>query len=263
MPLGGDACWRRHRDDPAPLLSPAVGLADGYSQAMSDSSTLGLNDLFGLIGGGLTRTIGQFQRGVTDLLRSVENFNRSMEELHAIATRVNGLLDTVEEPVRMAIPQLTRTIQVADRLVSQIADPIEKVAPGIDRLADTLASPVLTTLPNELASFMATIGDVATRLAPLAQIAEQAGGLFGLRGLLGPRTTPAPPAPTPADAARTTPSETATTAEPKAAARKNAPARKPAAKKAPARQPATKKSAATAATRSSAARSTRRSPASK
>jgi len=200
---------------------------------MTDASGPGLNDLLGLLTGGLTKSVGQFQRGVSDLLRSVENFNRSMEQLQEIAGRVNGLLDAVEEPVRLAIPQLTRTIQVADRLVSQIADPIEKVAPGIDRLADTLSSPVLTTFPADLGAFVSTLGDVAARLAPLAQIAEQAGGLFGMRGLFGgtrPSTPPAPPAAAPA-----APEQAAKVAAKKSPAKKS-PAKKAAAKKSAAKK---------------------------
>lgn len=203
---------------------------------MTDTFGPGLNDLLGMLTGGLTKSVGQFQRGVSDLLRSVENFNRSMEQLQEIAGRINGLLDAVEEPVRLAIPQLTRTIQVADRLVTSIAEPIEKVAPGIDRLADTLSSPVLTTLPADLGAFVATLGDVAARLAPLAQIAEQAGGLFGMRSLFGgtrPATT-APPAPPVAEPA-------AKKAPAKKAPAKKAPAKKAPAKKAPAKKAASKK----------------------
>jgi hypothetical protein len=62
------------------------------------------------------------------------------------------------------------------------------VIPGLNRLAETLNSPALMSLPTDLAEFMKVINDLSRRLSPLSQIAEQAGGLFGLR--VPPRPDP-------------------------------------------------------------------------
>jgi ABC-type transporter Mla subunit MlaD len=200
------------------------------------TSVPGLNELLGLIGtnplAGLGRTFDQLRRGVGDLVHTIENINATMTELNRIATRVNNLIDTVEEP-------------------------IQRVAPGLASLADTLSSPALTKMPDELSRFIGVIGDVANKLQPLGQLAEAAGGMFGLRNLagsfLGGATTPnpanVPPAPAKIQAAVTTttadrpadrrpvakqsPAKKSPTS--KAPAKKSA-ARKPVAKKAPAKQ---------------------------
>ena len=79
---------------------------------MAQNNPPGISDLLGLFGGkpfsAITKSIGQFQRGVSDFLSAVENFNKTMEQMHAMADRVNGLLDTVEEPIKALVPQITR-----------------------------------------------------------------------------------------------------------------------------------------------------------
>ena len=92
---------------------------------MADNSTPGLADLMGLFGNSnplssISKSIAQFQRGVTQFLDSVEKFNETMEELNGVARRVNSLLDTVEEPIKAFVPQITRTIKTADALVDQL-----------------------------------------------------------------------------------------------------------------------------------------------
>ena len=79
----------------------------------------------------ITKSIGQFQRGVSDFLSAVENFNKTMEQLHGVAERVNGLLDTVEEPIRAFVPQVTKVVNAADAMVEQLSGPIDRVAPGL------------------------------------------------------------------------------------------------------------------------------------
>jgi ABC-type transporter Mla subunit MlaD len=193
---------------------------------MTQTTPPGFGDLLGLFGGvnplaAITKSISQFQRGVSDLLSAVENFNNTMVQLNGVATRINGLLDTVEGPVKAFVPQLTRTINAADALVEQLSGPIDKVAPGLAKLAEVLSSPSLTSLPNDLGEFMGVLSDLARRLQPLGQMAEAAGGMFGLRPLAamfgGAPTPAAQPAPT-------------------AAATKTAPVKKPAAKKSAAKK---------------------------
>src|SRR4051812_33712861 len=136
---------------------------------MTDAPTSGmpgLGDLFALFGaqnvvGGVTRTIDQFKRGVNDLLASVETFNATMESLNGVATRINGLLDEVEEPIRAFLPQVTRSLQATDAIISQLSGPIERVAPGIARLADTLENPVFATMPADIGTFLDVLGDLS------------------------------------------------------------------------------------------------------
>ena len=220
---------------------------------MADNTSPGLGDLLALFGGsnpfaGISKSIAQFQRGVQQFLDSVEKFNDTMDQLNGVAQRVNGLLDTVEEPIRAFVPQVTRTIRTTDAMVEQLRGPIEKVAPGLARLADTLSSPVVTALPRDLAEFMETLSDLAHRLQPLGQLAESAGSMFGLRPLASFRSGGAShqaPAPPPAAEA------------PKQAVAEKAVAKKPVAKKAVATKAVAKKAAANKAAPKKGTRSAR------
>ena len=215
---------------------------------MAQNTPPGISDLLGLFGGvnpfgAVTKSIGQFQRGVSDFLSAVENFNKTMEQLHGMANRVNSLLDTVEEPIRAFVPQVTRTIKAADAMVEQLTGPIDRVAPGLSRLADVLSAPALISMPNDLSEFMGVLSDLARRLQPLGMMAESAGSMFGLRplaGLLGGSPQP-PPEPKPALAPTPPEAAPAKTPPAKKAASKKAPAKKAAAKKAPAKKAPAKK----------------------
>ena len=220
---------------------------------MAQNTPPGISDLLGLFGGvnpfgAVTKSIGQFQRGVSDFLSAVENFNKTMEQMHGMANRINSLLDTVEEPIRAFVPQLTRTIKAADSMVEQLTGPIDRVAPGLSRLADVLSAPALMSMPNDLSEFMGVLSDLARRLQPLGMMAESAGSMFGLRplaGLLGGNSQATPPAPKPAPkpASMATPPDA--TPVKKAAAKKavanRAVAKRPPAKKAPAKKAPAKK----------------------
>lgn len=188
--------------------------SSGSGSGAGGSGLPGLGDVFAMFGAsnvfnGVGKTIEQFKRGVTDFLVAVETFNETMQTLNGVATRVSALLDEVEEPVRAFMPQMTRSIKAADTMINQISGPIEKVAPGLSRLADTLSSPVFASMPDDIARFLETIGDVARRLQPLSQMAESAGSMFGLRSLgdalrNGGRPTPEPAPPAPAPGATAT-----------------------------------------------------------
>ena len=208
-----------------------------YRCAMAENSAPGLGDLLALFGGAnpfasIGKTIDQFKRGVNDFLTGVETFNATMESINGVTVRINRLLDDVEEPIQALMPQLTRSIKTADAVFSQLSVPVEKITPGLLRLADMLSSPGLINLPREIAGFVETLGDLATRLQPLTQMAESAGSLFGLRPLsvLRGGSTKAQPTQAPA-------------AEPAPAAKKD-PAKKPAATKAPAKRAPAKKTSA-------------------
>jgi ABC-type transporter Mla subunit MlaD len=195
------------------------------------------------------RSFDQLRRGADELFKGLENFNRTMENLNATAERVNDLLNEFEEPARMVMPQVLRTVSLAEDLANRMSGPIDQVVPGLIRLADTLSSPVLAELPTDLGAFIDAINDLVRRLSPLGQLADSATGLFGLRLPGMPRLSePAlpPVSETPAKApAKSSPPRRATgkgkaPAKRKAAAKHKAPAKRKAAAK---RKPAAKRSA--------------------
>lgn len=101
------------------------------------------------------------RRSVEALLSVLENLAGTLDNLNRTTGRVNALLDDIEEPLRRVMPQLGTALGA-----------------------------------------VATLGDAATqlaeigrRLSPLAALADNAGGLFGLR--------PSRAASTPSDDAQT------------------------------------------------------------
>jgi hypothetical protein len=154
-----------------------------------------INMLAAPIAGGF-RTLEQMRRGVEEVFRAVDNVNRTMENLNEAAMRINALLAEIEEPVRAMMPQITRTVKRAEEMTSLMEGPVRATAPKIERIAETLGSPGFTTLPNQ-------IGELMQRLGPLAQLAENAGGLFGAFRMPGAARPAAPTStPAPATAAR-------------------------------------------------------------
>ena len=231
---------------------------------MPDDRPDPLADLFTLFASplsGTVRSIEQFRRGVDEFLKGVENFNRTMQNLNETTERINSLLIDVEQPIRAAIPQVTRTVKAADDMMQVVSGPAMAVAPGLARLADTLSTPAFAQLPHQIGTFSDVLDEVSRRLAPLTQLAESAGGLFGFR-IPGSRpmvATPRSPEPEPEPephvepeppTAKKAPATQRTTKN--AAARnqpaKKAPARTSTAKKAPARKSTAKKASARTST---------------
>jgi hypothetical protein len=141
-------------------------------------------DMISLVAGPIAaviRSFDQLRKGAEELMRGLENFNATMTTLNETATRVNGLLNEFEEPVRAMLPQIRRTVNAAESVSTRLSGPVDDVIPGLKRLAETLNSPVLTSLPVDLGEFMNVINDLSRRLGPLGQFAEQAGKMFGLR----------------------------------------------------------------------------------
>lgn len=214
------------------------------------------------------RSFEQLRKGSDELLRGVENFNTTMENLNDTIARVNRILNEFEEPLKAIMPQITRTVKMAEDLSNRLAGPVDQVAPGLSRLADTLNSPMMTSIPTDLGEFMAVINELGRRMTPLAQLAEQAGGMFGLRlpGFPGrgagsaPATTPAAattavPAAEPAAASAspsssrsTPPRRTGTAAKASSPAPAKRATKKRAAKKTTSKRSPAKKSAAKKAT---------------
>jgi hypothetical protein len=252
---------------------------------MPDDRPDPLADLFTLLASplsGTVRSIEQFRKGVDEFLRGVENFNRTMENLNEATERINSLLIEVEQPIRAAIPQVTRTVRAADEMMQAVSGPAMAVAPGLNRLAETLSTPAFAQLPAQIGTFSDVLGEVSRRLGPLTQLAESAGGLFGGFRIPGSRpsaqtasvtteprvtvpessVTPAPPAAGTGDATspatttavrttavRTTPKKTLE----KTPARKTTAAKKTTAKKAAAKKTTAKKAAAKKTTAKKAA----------
>ena len=216
---------------------------------MPDARPDPLADLFTLFAtplSGTVRSIEQFRKGVDEFLKGVENFNRTMENLNETTERINALLIDVEQPIRAAIPQVTRTVKAADDMMQVVSGPAMAVAPGLNRLAETLSTPAFAQLPNQIGAFSDVLGEVSKRLGPLTQLAESAGGLFGGFRIPGgrPPVAPSPAAVEPEPERQPAAIRTVTTQARKAQAKK-APAKRTPAKKAPAKKRPAKKSAAT------------------
>lgn len=208
---------------------------------MPDERSDPLADLFSLFAAplsGTVRSIEQFRRGVDEFLKGVENFNRTMENLNETTERINSLIADVEQPLRAAIPQVTRTVKAADEMMQVISGPAKAVAPGLNRLAETLSTPAFAQLPAQISNFSDVLDEVARRLAPLTHLAESAGGLFG--GFRIPGSRPPTPASEPSPRSTTGPEP----AVQPTARSTTAVTRKPPPKKSPAKKSAAKKSAA-------------------
>lgn len=220
---------------------------------MPDDRTDPLADLFTLFASplsGTVRSIEQFRKGVDEFLRGVENFNRTMENLNETSERINALLADVEQPLRAAIPQVTRTVKAADEMMQVVSGPAMAVAPGLNRLAETLATPAFAQLPNQIGAFSDVLAEVSKRLGPLTLLAESAGGLFGSFRIPGNRpASPASPAsatphPEPEATGSAAPTRTATTSAAKRSAAKKSTAKKTTAKKSTAKKSTARKSTA-------------------
>jgi hypothetical protein len=212
-------------------------MADDRSDPLTDMFTLFAAPMAGTI-----RSVEQFRKGVDEFLAGVENFNRTMENLNETSERINVLLSEVEEPIRAAVPQVTRTVKAADQVMQAVSGPALAVAPGLNKLAETLASPAFEQLPNQIGQFSEVLTEISKRLGPLTQLAESAGGLFGgirLPGAPAPRPAAAPD-PTPVVRVSTTKRPVAEKTSVKKATAKKATVKKATPKASAKRKPAKK-----------------------
>ena len=86
------------------------------------SSPRPVRELISLVAGPIAaviRSFDQLRRGSDELIKGLENFNRTMQNLNATAERVNGLLNEFEEPARAILPQVTRTVNLAEDLATR------------------------------------------------------------------------------------------------------------------------------------------------
>src|SRR3954466_5380950 len=157
-------------------------MSDPSSGASGAGPSLG--DLFSMFGGGSPmKSFDQFRSGIGDFLAAVQKLSGAVDDFRSLTTRLQTLLDVVEEPVRAA-------------------------APGMLNLAGTLSSPEVTALPARLGDFFTLVGDLAERMAPLIKVAEVAGGMFGM-GSTPPPAPPVPAGPAPEAAAPPAPAASA------------------------------------------------------
>lgn len=101
------------------------------------------------------KAIDASRRTTEALLAVLENFAGTLENLNRTTTRVNALLDDVEEPLRRVMPQVGAAMN-AMAAMGEVA---------------------------------AQMGEITKRLGPLTTLAENAGGLFGLRPNRNPGTS--------------------------------------------------------------------------
>jgi ABC-type transporter Mla subunit MlaD len=93
------------------------------------------------------KALNQSRRVVELLISTLENTSVTMNNLNQAATRVNRLLDDVEEPLRAVMPLVGTSLSAR----AQMGD-IAK-----------------------------NLGDLTKRLGPLTAMAENAGSMFGIR----------------------------------------------------------------------------------
>ena len=53
---------------------------------------------------------------------------------------------------------MTRTVKAADEMMQVVSGPAMAVAPGLNRLAETLSTPAFAQLPNQIGAFSDVLG---------------------------------------------------------------------------------------------------------
>lgn len=140
------------------------------SGTKSSGGFAGVGDLLSMLGGvNPVMAAGKLLEAVvtasSDMIQSVATFNDTMLEMNRMVHRVNSLLDDIEGPVRQVIPLMEGSLNQAKGTIRKV-----------DAVVNQIGS-----LPSDVARAVGTLGELATRLGPLAQFAETAGGLFGMK----------------------------------------------------------------------------------
>ena len=155
----------------APTTEPT---SDTSSNSTSNSSIPGVNEIIGLLGGAnplmaIGRMVETVMQVTGDIVQSIGTFNDTMTELNKVAHRVNALLDEIEGPVAEIVPLVQSSAKQAKSTLKKVDGVINQIG----------------TLPADVTKAVATLGDLAGRLGPLAQFAEVAGGMFGMKSTNG------------------------------------------------------------------------------
>ena len=144
----------------------------------------------------MTKSVEQFRTGVAGFIDVVQTFRQTMDNLNAMTERMNRLLDDMEAPIRTVVPEITKSADSAARMIALLRGPVERVAPGLDQLAELLSNPIVVDLPRRLSETLDVMSSIPKALSPLGQVAELAGGLFGnARGFPGLTMTSRPATP--------------------------------------------------------------------
>lgn len=93
------------------------------------------------------KALNQSRRILELLISTLENTTVTMNNLNQAATRVNRLLDDVEEPLRAVMPLVGTSL----------------------------------TAMAQMGDIAKNLGDLTKRLGPLTTLAENAGSMFGIR----------------------------------------------------------------------------------
>ena len=159
----------------APKSEPAADTSSGTasnssSGSASSSSIPGINDLLGLLGGAspvmaIGRMVETVMQVTGDIVQSIGTFNDTITELNKVAHRVNALLDEIEGPAAEIVPLVLATAKQAKSTLKKVDGVLNQIG----------------TLPADVTKAVSTLGDLAGRLGPLAQFAEAAGGMFGVK----------------------------------------------------------------------------------
>ena len=155
----------------APKSEPAADTSSNTASSSSSGTSIpGINDLLGLLGGAspvmaLGRMVETVMQVTGDIVQSIGTFNDTITELNKVAHRVNALLDEIEGPAAEVVPIVLATAKQAKSTLKKVDGVLSQIG----------------TLPADVTKAVSTLGDLAGRLGPLAQFAEAAGGMFGVK----------------------------------------------------------------------------------
>jgi hypothetical protein len=157
--------------------------------------------------------------GIDNLFSVLQSQSEALSALprtvESLTTAVRGLADTVAQ-ARETLATVNRLATRLDGLVEELEEPLRAVAPGLTRLAKVLDDPVVEDLPDtirkvqaDLLPVLRTVADTHERVAFIAGSTERMMGFVedtsrtfsglpgaGLLGLRRPPGRPSGPAPT-------------------------------------------------------------------
>jgi ABC-type transporter Mla subunit MlaD len=156
---------------------PSSRTDDAFAQDNTDAARAAGNplvDMLSLLGGVNPITVaGKVLETVVtmsaEMVQTVSTFNDTMLEMNRMVHRVNSLLDEIEGPVRQVVPLMEISLNQAKGTLKKVDAVLGQVG----------------SLPSDVAKAVSTLGELASRLGPLAQFAESAGGLFGIKPSAG------------------------------------------------------------------------------
>ena len=118
-------------DDAEPTSSQST------NQPMDDFFSF-LNAINPLANG--AKFVEQTKRTIHALIVSLELFGQSMDNINQVATRVNRLLDDVEEPLRKLMPQVATALGAAAKL-GDVANALNDLSKRLSPFAAFLPQP--------------------------------------------------------------------------------------------------------------------------